>query len=288
MVHPRDPAAEPGARELSCQVARQAVRAGTPGAEHVPLLVYSGIFRDEFSQEPAQAPYVQRALGDAAGQSTANPDGSFCLDMDRLMTAVEMADGAIRSRNLSAALVVAADCAVEFAEPQGVRLPDSASALLLKPSLDEGFVAFHTAVFGEFMELHQAHLRWTGEHHKHILTVIETPRFLPACLETAASTVHAFLEDVNLDLNPGLLVIPSQWPMGFPAGLASRLGLAPAQVVDLTTADDTPALTAGPLAALALARRDGRYQAAQDILFVTVEPGIVVSAALYRKPAGRI
>jgi 3-oxoacyl-[acyl-carrier-protein] synthase-3 len=278
-------AQEKGSLQIACQLARDVVRDAAGKVTPVSQLIYTGVYRDGDVQEPAQAPYVQRAMAEAAGKSAALPEGTFCFDVDRLVAAMEVADGLVRSRGLGAALVVASDRTVDYAEPKGQRMPESGAALLLTAGDGCGFEAFHHAFFPEHVELHQANLRWVkdGEKGRHTMVVVESPRYREACLDTAEQALRTFMADVDLKLDDRTILLPSQYPPGFPEMLRARMGLKHSHVVDVNHQEAPGPLTAGPLMALENAMQDGRYKGARDVIFLTVDPGITVSLALYRK-----
>lgn len=278
-------------RELAESVALGCSGERHNGTAHVPLVVYAGVYRDDCILEPAQAPFVQRALGQAAGRSDDHPEGGFSFDVDNLLVALEIADGMIRSRGLERALVVAADGGEGHLGPYAGGVAAAAGAMLVAPGgPDEGFVAWYSKVFPEHRDLRRVELRWMAaagdEPGRQVMDVAESGDYLGACLSSADSALHEFLAEVGVRSLEGLLVLPSQSPAGFPQGLARRMGSHAGQVVDVSP-DSGFLHSAGPIAALDAAVRDGRFARAQQVLWLTVQPGIVVSAALYR-PGGSV
>lgn len=275
-----------GSRELAESVARGCVGELRNGAAHVPLVVYSGVYRDECVVEPAQAPFVQRALGEAAGRSDAHPEGGFSFDVDNLLVALEIADGMIRSRGLTRALVVAADGGDPSSGTHAAGVATAAGALLVGPGgSDEGFVAWYSKTFPEHRDLRRAQLVWTpgagSDPGRQVMEVHESPGYAESCAAAAESGLREFLAEMAVRAPESLLVLPSQSPAGFPRALARRLGLGDDQVVDVS-AQCAGLHSAGPIAALDAAVRDGRFARAGQVVWLTVQPGIVVSAALYR------
>ena len=78
------------------------------------------------------------------------------------------------------------------------------------------------------------------------------------------------------------LVVPSQSPPRFLAGLKDRTGLGD-RIVDVTDAYGD-VHTAGVGMALDRVLSDGRFAAARNVVFLTVGAGIATSLALYRVP----
>lgn len=251
----------------------------------IPLVIYAGIYRDRVMVEPAQAPFVQRALGGVTSQSAVQPSGCFSFDVDSLLAAVEVADSVMLVQNLNHALVVAADGG-ELPPTTEERAPmASAGALVLERSNDDtGFVAFHARAFPEHRHLRQGAVVWQhpaeASRGRQCVIRTELPGYLEACIACAASEAEEFLTSEGVPLTPSLLVLPSQGPVGFVDGLQEALGLVDDQIVRVPSAGVLE--TAGPIAAFEIAQRDGRAARATHVLWLTVQPGISVSAALYR------
>jgi len=274
-------------RSLAAATAEACLReAHVKDDDRVGLLVYAGVYRDENVVEPAQAPYAQRAIGTYAGVGSGRVDAAFSFDVDHLLAGVEIADGMLRSQGMGHAMVVAVDGA-SSGEANDSRVDPAAGAILLSKGAEgEGFTAYRSDVFSEHRELRQGMLVWSegdGNGHRpgHTMVVAQTPGYLEACVTSALKAIHAFLEDVPLSLREGCLVVPSQFPRGFARALQQRLELPEQSVVNVSSADQS-ILTAGPIVAVEQAMRDGRWASADNVLFVTVSPGIVVETALYR------
>ncbi|MFW5740063.1 MAG: hypothetical protein ACOC1F_06825, partial [Myxococcota bacterium] len=143
--HVQDDANDSRSLAASCAEACLA-RGSTNGNALLPLIVYTGVYRDGNVVEPAQAPYTQRYLTEHKRVAS----DAFSFDIDHLLPGVEIAEGMIRSQGLPCAMVLAVDSGICYAEPKGAEVRPAAAALLLAPSdHGEGFVAFRTDVFPE-------------------------------------------------------------------------------------------------------------------------------------------
>jgi 3-oxoacyl-[acyl-carrier-protein] synthase III len=110
----------------------------------------------------------------------------------------------------------------------------------------------------------------------------EDERHVTEAAHCARQALARFLD--AMELRPGSLdlVLPSQFPAGFPAALAEAAGFAPDRVVD-ATAEFGAVHTAGLAVALETAARQGRFPGARRALFVAVGAGISVQLALYER-----
>lgn len=272
-------------RALAARVARGCLEVVGGEGVPVPLVLYTGVYRDDSVVEPAQAPFVQQALGAAGGRSDAQPEGGFSFDVDSLLAALEIADGMMRSRRLSRALVVAVDGGEMPSDGVSDAVAAAAGMIVGPGDADEGFAAWYTKALPEHRDLRGTHLSWTQGNGsgagRHVMVVAESPGYLDACVSSAAGALSEFLSEMGVGAGAGLLVLPSQAPLGFPERLRERLGLSAEQVVDVSNGRGA-VHSAGPVAALDVALRDGRFARAANVVWLTVQPGLVISAALYR------
>jgi 3-oxoacyl-[acyl-carrier-protein] synthase III len=115
-----------------------------------------------------------------------------------------------------------------------------------------------------------------------VLTLREQPGYASQCLECTQVAVEKYAADHGLTIRELDLVATSGPSVEFPDALAERLGIPPDGVVG-PTRGSRHAHTAGPIAALVAARRDGRLETARTVLWVAVGAGITVALALYRR-----
>jgi 3-oxoacyl-[acyl-carrier-protein] synthase III len=189
-------------------------------------------------------------------------------------------------------MVVASDSDPDPGVSVGFPFPHAGGALLLDSGDNgEGFCEFHFENFPEFEDLFVSAVSWRqgrrgwlpGSSGGHVLEVKEQEGYRAACIDRAAAATRQFLIGVGLSVEQLDLVVPSQFPLGFPDELAEQLGVKPDRLARVPW-EFEGAHTAGPLAALEAAVRNGRFEEAEHTLFVTVGAGVTVGLALYRQP----
>jgi 3-oxoacyl-[acyl-carrier-protein] synthase-3 len=290
-----------GSVTLAADAAQATLRRAGRTAGEIDVLINAGVYNDGFVAEPADAAFVQRRIG--ANPDPASADGRVTLSFDinnggcGLLTAIQVLDGFLTSGTSRLGLVVVSDTTYARGFVRG-EFPFAAAggAVLLRGGpANEGFVAFASETFPEHVEAFASRVEWQesvtrGKHlppgPRSLLTIEESGDYLRASLDCAARVVKPFLEEIGLAPADVDLVVPSQYPPGFAAGIGARAGIADARVVDVP-ATSAHLHTAGPAAALEVAVEDGRLARARDILFVTVGSGLTVFTALYRNGAVR-
>jgi 3-oxoacyl-[acyl-carrier-protein] synthase III len=159
---------------------------------------------------------------------------------------------------------------------------------------DQGFSRFGSSTFPEHAGAFTSEVSWKPgripravaarmpwlERGHNVLRIHQDDGFAARCVECATTATSAFLKSVGLAPMDIDLLVPSPSPAGFPDGLGRSLGVP---VDRMARIDDGlgGVHTAGPIAALDGAMRKGRFDAANNVLFVAVGAGITVSLALY-------
>lgn len=288
----------PGALQLSEQVARECLDEGRRSAEELDLLVNAGLYKEKNLAEPAMAAIIQEDIGANPGHPPrADRHGTFSFDVMNggcgVLSALHVVDGFVRGGTAQLGLIVAADTDPDPRTSHGYPFAPVGGALLLEHERGdgeiEGFAGFEFASFAEDAELFEVRVRFEpgaggvfGHRGHPALDVREDPRFAPRCVEHATTVSLRFLDRVGLLVKDVDLLIASGYPRRFDRELATTLGISPRHVPELPP-ELAGAHTAGPLAALATASRNGQLALARRVLFVTVGAGITVGVALYRK-----
>lgn len=283
-----------GSVALAARAAKSALREAGRSAGELGALVYTGVYRDGFTSEPAMAPFVQRRLGANPRMGAGGPR-TFSFDLTNggcgLLQAAEILDGLLRSGRTECAMVVASDVDPSPRRSQGLDLAPAGAALCLGPGPEgAGFVAFRTVPFPEHADLAASRVRWREggpwpgfRRTRYAVHREEAPGFAEACAACAAKAIESLLAAqgvTRVDLD---LVLPSQTPRGFPRALGECLGMGAERIVD-ATGRGAPAHTAGPVLALRSPAARARWPHARHVLFVAVAAGVVVSLALYVRP----
>jgi 3-oxoacyl-[acyl-carrier-protein] synthase-3 len=283
-----------GSVALATRAARECLRLAGCDANQLDLLVNTGVYRDENICEPAMAPFIQRRVGANAKLPPLGARSTFSFDLVNggcgFLSAVQAVDGFLRSGRIERGLVVTSDVNPLPRASEGMSFAPAGAALLLSSGAeDAGFTAFHFESFAKHAHLFGTRGWWTLDERKrrrlrrgpsHALFMREDERLPIEAAASARQALAGLLDETGLRPGDFDLVLPSQFPAGFPAAFAEAAGIDASRVVD-ASAELGPVHTAGVAAALHTARRQGRFARARRVLFVAVGAGISVQLALY-------
>jgi 3-oxoacyl-[acyl-carrier-protein] synthase-3 len=277
-----------GGLRLADDAARSCLEHAGRSPADVDLLINAGIYHDENLGEPALAALIQEDIGANPVQAADRAHGTFSFDVVNsgagVITAFHLLDGFLSS-SIDLGLVVASDADPGSAvEPEFPFPSVGGAALLARAEPDRGFQAFRFETFPEFQQLFSARIHWEERRLRrghNVLEIQQDPGYRARTVECATEATRRFLDSLDVRARSLDLLVPSQFPVGFADELARRLELRTDRVAHVGE-DFTGAHTAGPLAALSTAERDGRFGAAQLVLFVAAGSGISVGLALYR------
>lgn len=285
-----------GSVALASRAARECLRLAGCDANQLDLLVNTGVYRDENICEPAMAPFIQRRVGANPKLPPLGARSTFSFDLVNggcgFLSAVQAVDGFLRSGRIERGLVVTSDVNPLPQASEGMSFAPAGAALLLSSgAADAGFTAFHFESFSKHAHLFGTRGWWTLDERKrrrlrlrrgpsHALFMREDERHAAEAAASARQALAGFLGEAGLRPGDLDLVLPSQFPAGFPAAFAEAAGIDASRVVD-ATAELGPVHTAGVAVALHAARLQGRFARARRVLFVAVGAGISVQLALY-------
>jgi 3-oxoacyl-[acyl-carrier-protein] synthase-3 len=269
------------ALRLAVAAGRAALRRTGQKPEEIDLLINAGLYHDRNLGEPALAPLIQNDIG-------ANPDdphpgavGTFSFDVANgscgVLTALQIADGFLRSQTITTALVVTSD-----ADPGHGLAPDfpfspAGGALVCHwTSSDRGLGSF---LWRDRPDGGVSYRSIVGlEHGSNLLTIEEDHAFGEQVGNLAAMTANELLALESLSSDDVDLVVASPARPAFTKVLSDQLNIPEDRIV-----------TAGPefhtvafVAALELAERTGRLAVAETVLFVCGAAGLTAGVALYR------
>lgn len=247
-------------------------KAGCP-PDRVDLITYSGLLRDDHVQEPANAPFLQRAIGANPVPGERYPSGTFSFDVSEFLSALEVAAGFVESGRAERALVVAADAGLVGCESSGIA--PAAGALLLTRDPERGFRSFRSRNYPQWSDRLQRRVYWNGRIHE--LRTETRDDWLERCVEATQELATEFFSEHGAP-SENVLVIPSQSPRGFPAAIEKCLALP---CVSVAPCGEDDIYSAGPITAIVEAAE--RFRKADQILFATVAPGLISTLALYDK-----
>lgn len=278
---PGDPVTSTG---LATTAAQRALAAAAVDPDDVGMLVNAAVYHDDNVMEPANATFVQRALGANLEVRVAKGAGTLAFDLTNgaagLLTGLQVAAGFVETGEIGHGLVVAGDVDPTPGASQGHGYVAAGAAVLLGPgTADEGFAAFRERSYPEFADLYRASLDWDGR--RHAVHVREDRSWAERWLGCAEDALKAFLDDRGLA--PGevdLLVTAPPHPEAGPE-LCRRAGLDPARLAVPPDAGG-PLHTAGLGMALSAAMAGPVWARARRVLLLAGGAGITITIAEYR------
>jgi len=236
--------------------------------EALDVLISTGIYTDEHMHEPAFASLIQGRLSKFYSEKL---KGTFSFDLHNggggSLMALRICSGFVASGKMQHGVIVAGDAA-----PVG----GPAGALLLgKGSAGEGFFDFGQDSYPRYSGDYESYAAFTG---KELRTFIHQDKaYLKHQLLCVKKSIHNFLSERAIGLDEIDLIIPSQHPPGFVAGLAKHYGKE--RLIELEQTHNS--YSAGFILALAEAHTRGVFRTSKQILCVHAGPGITVELALY-------
>jgi 3-oxoacyl-[acyl-carrier-protein] synthase-3 len=281
-----------GSVKLAVKAAVACLKKAGRSANELGLIVNTGVCRDDNVCEPAICAFIQEEIGANLGDFSDEGTSTFCFDLSNggcgLLTGIQVVDGFVAAETIALGMVVTSDANPYPRNTEPFDFTAAGAAVLLsRGEKDDGFVAYRTVTFPEYGGMFENRVTWLerdGKKGKHILTVRHDEAYASRCVDCAGEVLDGFLDEHGLRVRDIDLLIPSQSPPGFPDGLKKRIGIRGSRMMDVT-GEYGNVYTAGPAAALEAAVKRGRFEPAENILFLTVGAGITVSMALYRNPA---
>jgi 3-oxoacyl-[acyl-carrier-protein] synthase III len=269
------------ALRLAVAAARDAIHdAGLKPAD-ADLLINAGIYHDRNLGEPALAPLIQADAGINPEDPHAGGSGTFSFDIANggcgVLTALQIADGLLRSGTIGTAVIVAADADPGAGLAVDFPFSPAAGALVCQWTAgDQGLSSFrwHNRPDGG------ASFRATIGlcRGQNVLTVNEDPTFAERAGRTAVLAARDLLTESGMSVHDLDFLVASPAAPAFTKTVGGELGISDERIIS-----EGPALhTVAFVAALESARRQRRLSAAHNVLFVCGAPGVTAGAALYR------
>ncbi|GCE20003.1 non-ribosomal peptide synthetase [Dictyobacter kobayashii] len=268
------------------QVAAERCLADIPyDRSEIDLLIYSGVYRDDFLCEPAVAALVEGRLGINADIETQQDKKTFALDVLNgglgTLNACHASIGLIQARRAHKALIVASEVEnnreSDPAELAGVE--ETGSALLLEESPDgtTGFGHFVFKSFTEHLDALKSHsLVRNGKTMMHFERDPQLEQYYQHCIH---ETVSELLQQEQLSLSQIQLILPPQISADFIGRLSATLEVDPKKVVAVSAQHD---LFTSSLAYTLQQAYDQHLVSRGDIgLIIQVGSGLQVGCATY-------
>jgi 3-oxoacyl-[acyl-carrier-protein] synthase III len=274
-------------RRSALQLAVAAAKGCLVHAETTPsdldLLINAGIYRDRNLGEPALAAIIQDDIGANPEDPHDDAHGTFSFDIANgacgVLTALQIADGFLRSHTISQAMVVASDADPGRRASERFPFSPAGAALLCKWSdQDDGLRQIHWANHPDCGENFRASIDF--DMSRNVLRFRQSTAIATELAAAGAEAVRGCLEEAKLDLSDIPLIIAAPADRRYRVELAAKLGLPVERIV---VAADERMHTASLIAALR--SEIETVPAGTPVMLVAAGAGIVAGAALYRMPA---
>jgi 3-oxoacyl-[acyl-carrier-protein] synthase III len=272
------------ALQLAVAAAKGCLVHAETASSDLDLLINAGIYRDRNLGEPALAAIIQDDIGANPEDPHDDAHGTFSFDIANgacgVLTALQIADGFLRSHTISRALVVASDADPGRGASERFPFSPAGAAFLCKWSnQDDGLGPVHWVNHPDDGENFRASIDFAM--FRNVLRFREST---DNAIELAAAGTQAAqrcLDEATLGISDIPVIVAAPPDPRYRAELAAQLGV-PAQRIVVAT--DERMHTASLVAAL----RDEieTIPAGTPVLLVAAGAGIVAGAALYRTPAG--
>jgi 3-oxoacyl-[acyl-carrier-protein] synthase-3 len=279
-----------GARTLADSAARRALdRAGLVAGD-IDLLLNAGLYHERNLGEPALAALIQEDIGANPEDPHDGGHGTFSFDVANgtcgMLTAIQVADGFLRSGTIRHALVIASDADPGHGLAPGFPYARTGAAVVCgwRPG-DEGIqeIRFANRPTGETEgERDGDGLRATValERGRNRLTIDQDPGFAAAAGAWAADVAAKLLADHGMAASDVDLVVANPLERGFLDALAAGLGVSPQLLLAPANRERVHTAALG----VALEPVIGRSEhAGKTTLLVSAGAGPIAGAALLRQ-----
>jgi len=255
----------------------------------IELLIYAGIYRDDHIGEPSIASLVQKDIG-------ANPnlypleERTFSFDLNAggcgMVNAMQLIEGFISSGKISRGMIITGDSEPVRGLSESYNFRYSASAVILgKSGQGAGFQKVKTYSYPQYQDTFRSYItrkRKNGRlRNNNILVVEQVESYLKRCAECCHDALNNFLIETGLKMTDIDLIIPSQSPLGIVPELENLMG-KPELSLEVSLGRKEELHTSGPAFALNEVWKNGQFQKASNVLFLTVGAGIGVAVAWYQ------
>jgi 3-oxoacyl-[acyl-carrier-protein] synthase III len=249
------------------------------------LLIYSGVYRDEFICEPAIAALAEGILGINDDIDNQQEKKTFALDIFNggiaTLNACYAAIAMIKAYKGKIALLVASEVENnrDLQSESLVGLEETGSALLLAESPD-GETGFGNFIFKSFTHSMSALSSHTFTRHGKTCLQIEIDLHLQACYQQCIQkTVQELLERERLALSEIDIILPPQISSGFITALSEILRVSREKFVDVQVQHDL--FTSSLAYSLKHAQETQMVKHGDIGLIINVGSGLQVGCAIY-------
>jgi len=274
------------ALELAQAAARNCFAGSSYSRSDIDLLIYTGVYRDEFLSEPALAAMIAGELRVNDTIESQLDRKTFAFDLFNgaigFLNGCQVAAGMIQAQKMKRVMVVAAEIennAKTFpTELRGVQ--ETGSAVILDESADgkTGFGNFIFKYFPDYIDAFAAYTQLRGG--KAYMHFEKDPNIETYYLRCIHDTVQELLSIEQLDISQVKLILPPQISPAFIAGLSEKMRLGKNRFVDVSR-DDHDLFTSSLPYTLQYVREHKLAKPGDVGLIIAVGAGIQVGCATY-------
>jgi 3-oxoacyl-[acyl-carrier-protein] synthase III len=252
----------------------------------IDLLIYTGVYRDEFLSEPALAALVAGEVGMNDSLESTTGQRTFAFDVINgalgFLNAVFVASQMIQSRRFGRAMIVAAEVENNSEVRPELRrgIKEAGSAIILDSSPDgSGFESFFFTQQTEYLD--ELQTLSTHDNRGTFLSIKQDLLLEDHYLDCVNEAIGSYLMAEGLSLTDINVIIPPQISASFITRLSAALGEARRKFIDVTDLEGDLFSSSVPYA-LQAACQSGHVRPGDLALIVGVGSGIQVGCALYR------
>ncbi|GAB5522535.1 MAG: hypothetical protein Roseis2KO_04070 [Roseivirga sp.] len=274
-----------GTMELAKQAAGNCLKSSKYQPNDIDLLIYSGVYRENYLMEPAYAALLAGELSINATASKPEDKKTLAFDIFNgsigFLNACHTAQQMLASGSSTTAMIVAAEHennAENFVrELTGIAETASALILDLHPESDKGFSSFHFRHDETLIDQYTSDCDTTAVAR---LVVAKADNLESQYIQSILPTVQEFLDQEGISLGQVDLILPPQISSGFIKDLSSALGQPVDKFVNALKTD-TDLFSSSLPVALNHALQTGLAKPGSTALIMAVGSGIQTGCALY-------
>lgn len=270
--------------DLANHAAKQCFEQSAITGNDLDLMIYTGMYRDEFLCEPAVAAML-------AGDLQMRPEvftetgNSFAFDVLNgslgFLNAIQAGISMINAGKADNALLITSEIEnnKEFWPDSLIEIEETGSAMLLKKSEDgSGFGDIAYKKFTQYANSRVADSFWVGDNP--FLELQQDERMNDLYIECIADAVSEVMMKARIDMDKVAKVFPPQISASFIQKLSKTLNLPASKVVDATEGHKDLFTSSIPYA-MQQAMSNGEVKKGDIGLIISVGSGIQVGCAIY-------
>lgn len=275
-----------GTMEMAKEAAKNCLNISQYQANDIDLLIYSGVYRENYLMEPAYAALLAGELSINATVSKPEDKKTLAFDIFNgsvgFLNACYTAQQMLASGTSSTAMITAAEHEnnTENFPDQLVGIAETGSALVLDlhPDADKGFSSFHFRNNETVLDQYTSDCITTDAVAR--LAIEKAEDLESLYIQSILPAVHEFLSIENMELNQIDLILPPQISTGFIEDLSSALEQPAEKFVNAL--NGSPDLFSSSLpVALDFALQAGLAKPGSTALIIAIGSGIQTGCALY-------